>query len=62
MKFLRKETLLGIARPSAQHYGTGGTREGPPDRPTIAGSASSSDVDEIRKSPLARSGVSAQLR
>jgi hypothetical protein len=45
------ETLLGIARPSALHYGTGGTRESPPDRPTIAGSASSSDVDEIRKSP-----------
>jgi len=51
LKFLRKETLLGIARPSALHYGTGGTRGSPPDRPTIEGSVSSRDVDEIRKSP-----------
>ena len=34
----------------ALHYGTGGTLESPPDRPTIAGSTSSRDVDEIRKS------------
>jgi hypothetical protein len=51
LKFLRKETLLGIARPSALHYGTGGTRGSPPDRPTIEGSVSSRDVEEIRKSP-----------
>src|SRR5208337_2786709 len=51
LKFLRKETLLGIARPSAQHYGTGRTRGSPPDRPTIEGSVSSRDADEIRKSP-----------
>jgi hypothetical protein len=44
-------TLLGIARPSALHYGTGGTRESLPYSPTIAGSASSRDVDEIHKSP-----------
>ena len=35
----------------ALRYGTGGTLESPPDRPTIAGSTSSRDVDEIRKSP-----------
>jgi hypothetical protein len=51
MEFLRKETLLGIARPSALHYGAGGARGSPPERPTIEGSVSSRDVDEIRKSP-----------
>ena len=51
MEFLSKETLLGIARPSALHYGRGGARGSPPDRPTIEGSVSSRDVDEIRKSP-----------
>ena len=51
IELLSKETLLGIARPSALHYGTGGTRGSPPDRPTIEGSVSSRDVDEIRKSP-----------
>ena len=44
-------TLLGIARPSALHYGTRGTRESLLYRPTIVGSASSRDVDEIHKSP-----------
>src|SRR6516225_12392922 len=39
------------ARPSALHYGSGGTRGSPPDRPTIEGSVSSSDVEGIRKSP-----------
>jgi hypothetical protein len=47
----RKETLLSIACQSALHYGTGGTRGSPPDRPTIEGSVSSRNVDEIRKSP-----------
>ena len=50
-EFLRKETLLGISRPSALHYGTGGARGSPTGRPTIEGSVSSRDVDEIRKSP-----------
>jgi hypothetical protein len=46
-----RETLLGIARPNALHYGTGGTRGSPRDRPTIEESVSSRDIDEIRKSP-----------
>jgi hypothetical protein len=51
MKSLGGEALLGIARQSAPHYETGVALESPPDRPTIAESASSRGVDEIRKSP-----------
>ena len=50
MKSLGGEALLGIARQSAPHYETGVALESPPDRPTIAESASSRGVDEIRKS------------
>ena len=49
-EILEERNALGIARPSALHYRTDGTRGSPPDRPTIAGSVSSRDVEEIRKS------------